>query len=176
MKTAADFKRDMTIGKPVILRRRYNETAGNRIGTKRFLVKSNSVGFELSENAESKSGSFMDWPKTSLLEYDGKTATIYQSGLRPLTAKEKEVYKGQPQDAEQQANDIMTDGSTMFYRQKAYFKARPGFMHLFGCHRERGMLLKHGTQATIDNGTWSDWFIDDDAVKGEIGLVYEILD
>lgn len=175
MKTLADLKKDLVIGKCLVLRNRWGSIEGRNIGVPRFVVKRNTVGVCLSKDKTKTDGSFFDWPKASLLEYDGKTITVYQSGSRPLTDEEKRILKGQPEDAEQAYNDIMTDGSTMFYRQKCYFE-KSGKFYLFGVSVQAGKQLKNGTRKTFDDGSFSDWSVNDDKCKGNVGLAYEIIE
>lgn len=173
MKTLADLKRDLTIGSSLTLVSRYGQTEGKNIGVERFVVKKNTVGLYLNIDKTATKGSFLDWPKASLLEYTNGTITIYASGFRPLTEKEKQIIKDQPQDKKQDEIDILTDGSTMFYRRKAYF-LRSGKEYLFGCKTQAGKRLKHGSRKTVEDGSFEDWAIDDDNFKGEIGLVYKV--
>jgi hypothetical protein len=162
MKTLADFKRDLVIGRKMILKYRWLDKVKTNIGIERFVVSKNTTGVQLSACETAPKGSFLGWPKASLLEYDGKTATIYNSGSRPLTEKEKEIIAGEPRDEKQEEIDIMTDGSTMYYRKKRYYLENKDYEYLAGWHRQAGKLLRNG-------------LIDDDDCKGEIGLVYEIL-
>jgi len=173
MKSLADLKRDLVIGSSLTLVSRYGKTEGKNIGIKRFVVKKNTVGLCLNADKNATKGAFLDWPKASLLKYDGDTITIHISGFRLLTSEEKQIIKNQPRDDEQDKIDIMTDGSTMFYRRKVYF-LKIGKIYLFGCKSQAGKYLKSGTTATARDGSFSDWFIRDDNVKGEIGLVYKI--
>lgn len=175
MKTLADLKRDLKVGTQLTLVEFHGTKDSKWINSPRYVIKTSTVDIQLSPDKNATKGSHLNWPKASLLEYDGKTIRIFESGNRPLTEDEKRIYQNQPRDAKQEEIDMLSDGTTMFYRKKRYFESLPGFMHLFGCHRERGMYLKHGTKETIDNGTWSDWFIDDEKVKGKLALVYEIV-
>lgn len=124
MRTLADLKRDLVVGRAVKMTSFYGETDPAKhsfIGVVRYVVKKNSVGFYLNADRQAAKGSYFDYPKSSLLEYDGKTIKIYQSGIRPLTEEEKQIMKNEPRDDKQQEIDMMTDGSTMFYRGKRYF-------------------------------------------------------
>jgi len=77
MKTLADLKRDLVIGSTMTLISRYGQTEGENIGVQRFVVKKNTVGLYLNPDKEAKKGVFLDWPKASLLEYDGQTIKVY---------------------------------------------------------------------------------------------------
>lgn len=174
MKTLADLKRDLFIGSCLTLISRRGWTEGRNIGIKRYVVKKNTVGFYLNKDKNATKGSYLDWPKASLLEYENSTIKIYQAGKRPLTNEEKSILKNEPQDQKQDGIDALSDGSIMFYRRKKYYLDHKKFYYLFGVSKHRGRRLIHGTKATIDNDTFSDWFIVDDDVKGKIGLTYNV--
>ena len=70
MKTLTDLKRDLVIGKALILTSRYGQTEGKNIGEVRYIVKKNTVGFYLNPDKSATKGSFVDRPKASLLEYE----------------------------------------------------------------------------------------------------------
>lgn len=173
MKTLADLKRQLVIGSSLTLTSRYGQTEGKNIGVKRFIVKKNTTGVYLNEDKAAVKGAFLDWPKASLLSFDNGTITIHISGKRPLTEEEQSIIKNQPRDAKQEEIDMISDSSTMFYRRKVYFQ-QSGKEYLSGYKTQAGKRLKHGSKATVEDGTFSDWFIDDDDVKGEIGLTYTI--
>jgi len=176
MKTLAQLKRDIVKGTCLILKSWHGRTdAGIRnINIPRFVVKKSTVGICLNPNKNVNKGSYVDFPAASLLEYDGETIKIYNSGNRPLTEGEKQIIINQPRDDKQDEIDIMTDGSTMFYRRKSYFQ-KSGKYYLFGTEIQAGKRLIQGTRKTIEDGSWSDWAIDDNKCKGEIALVYKIV-
>jgi len=159
MKTLADFKRAMSLGTTVILK----ERDGKEVNEKRVVgkVQSNSLAFFKSET--NKSLSWLEWPKAPLLEFDGKVAKIYEPGKRELTAEEQKIIDGEPRDDEQDRIDMLSDGSTMFYRRKHYYKDS-GYNYLFGTEKEKGKRM-----------TWDykKRMIVDDSVKGKLILVYE---
>jgi len=174
MKTLADLKRDLVIGSSLILLSRYGKTEGKNIGVERFVVKKNTAGVYLGTNKTAKTGAFLDWPKASLLEYADGIIKMYVSGLRPLTEEEKNIIVNQPRDEKQEKIDRMSDVSTMFYRRKAYFQ-QVDREYLFTSYKKQsGKQIKYGTKQTADDGSFSDWFISDDNVKGESGLVYQV--
>lgn len=175
MRTLADLKKALHVGAAVKMTGFYGDRdAGeNRrsklLGIVRYVVKVNTTGVYLNEDKAATKGSFLDWPKASLLEFDGKNIKIYQSGTRPLTEIEARILAGQPVDKEQSQQDMMTDGSTMFNRGKRYFTDVEGgkYYYLFGTERQCGKRL------TTDRATGQQ-VIDDDDCKGVIGLCYEL--
>lgn len=82
MKTLADLKRALSLGAGIRMTSFYgNSDRKNKlVGVVRYVVKSNTTGVYLNEDKTATKGSFLDWPKASLLEFDGKAIKIYQSG------------------------------------------------------------------------------------------------
>ena len=154
MKSLADFKRDFCEGREVILVERF----GKPMGDKRVIekVQSNSIMFRLDNDKTS----WLDYPKATLLEYDGKTAKIYRAGKRGFTEEEKRILENEPDDEEQQRIDLLSDGSVMFRRRKRYYRDL-GKDYLFGHKME-------GKRRSGDK-------VIDDRVKGELDLVYELI-
>jgi hypothetical protein len=172
MKTLADLKRALVIGAAVKMTSYFGDSdrKNKLVGVVRYVVKVNTTGVYLAEDKTATKGSFLDWPKASLLEFDGKAFKIFQSGVRPLTDTEKRILDGKPVDAKQSEIDMMTDGSQMFYREKRYFSEveKGKYMYLFGCHRLCGKLLTWNRET-------NEQAIDDDDYKGVIGLEYELV-
>jgi len=159
MKTLSDLKRDLTVGKTVILK----SCLGVEKNEKRtvFKLQSNNVCF-LKEDGKSKS--WLELPKASLLEYDGKTIKIFRVGIRELTQEEKDIIAKEPKDEKQEGIDIISDGSVMYNRRKHYYKD-VGKFYLFGTEKEQGKRLTHADKTAK---------IEDDSIKGELELVYEV--
>ena len=93
MKTLADFKRDAASGKIKLeLVERFGKT-GNEIPERcrgiRSIKSVNTVGITL-ETADG-SASILDFPPAKLIDYDGKTVTIYARGERDLTEQERKI-------------------------------------------------------------------------------------
>ena len=90
MKTLADFKRDVKSGKIKLeLVERYGKT-GEEIPARcrgiRTVQSVNTVGIML-ETADGLTSS-LDFPPAKLIEYDGKSLTIYERGERDLTEQD----------------------------------------------------------------------------------------
>ena len=132
----------------------------------RYAVKVQSNSFALNEDKTATKGSRLDWPKASLMEYDGKTLTIYKPGRRDLTPEEKAIIDGEPKDDKQDEIDMLSDGSTMFYRRKSYYQ-NSGHFYLFGTERTGGKRLTHDQNRNPK--------IEEDAIRGDISLVYEVV-
>lgn len=124
MKTFADLKRDLQVGKKLTMI--YSENASSRlIGKVREIIATQSNGITLrTDNNAGKS--FLELTCASLTEYDGKTIKIYNIGKRDLTPEEKKILDNEPsrrKENEQQAvNDALSDGSSTYYMDKCYYK------------------------------------------------------
>ena len=168
MITLADLKRYLNKGATIV--QIFNSSSQRNIGKKREVVKVQTNGVYLIDPDGPKAeiyrqkgkGSWLDFPKASLLELTEKGFKIYDQGKRDFTEQEKEIMKNRPEDSEQEKNDILTDGSTMFRRRKRYFKEK-GFEYLF-----RGTKDKR-----IDSRDRNK--IIDSAVKGELILEYSFV-
>jgi len=156
----ADLKKKLIKGASLIMT--YNEMGrGSLIGLKRYVIKTNTTGIYLNENKEALKGSFLDYPKASLLEFTEKGFNIYEAGYRPLTETEQEILNNTPRDQEQEERDVMTDTSVMWYRKKAYLKEK-GFLYLDGHTEEKGLRYDYNTK-----------MIRDEKIKGKLSLSYE---
>lgn len=161
MKTLADFKRDLAVGRRVRLIYRN----GQELNSLREVAKTTTTAIKFNALDETKAG-WLDYPKASLVEYDGKTAKIYTAGYRGLTEEEKRVIANEPRDDEQDKIDMMTDGSTMFYRRKRYYMESDMF-YLFSTKKQQGKRLTQRDGKKV---------IEDDGIKGNLILVYKIED
>lgn len=93
MKTLADFKRDAASGKIKLeMVERYGNT-GEEIPERyrgiRAIQSVNTVEIML-ETADGLTSS-LDFPPAKLIEYDGKSLTIYERGERDLTEQERKI-------------------------------------------------------------------------------------
>lgn len=155
MKTFTDLKRDLTVGRSLTMIYHENmetdERAKSRIGQARFIVKKQTNGVYLNPDKTATKGSFLELPRASLVEYDGKIITVYGPSKRPLTESEAKILKDMPshkkENEQQCVNDIMTDGSTMYWRDKAYLKANDA---LWYDETYQGKHYNHNDQLMID--------------------------
>jgi len=160
MNTLADLKRKIVKGASLIMT--YNSFGkSGLIGKKRYVVRLNTTGVYLNEDKEAVKGSFLEYPKASLLEFTDKGFNIYEAGYRPLTDTEQEILNNVPRDKEQEERDIMTDTNVMWYKKQAYFKDK-GYSYLNGHTEEKGLKYDYNTQMIRDNN-----------LKGKLSLSYE---
>jgi len=159
MNTLADLKRKLINGASLVMT--YNSFGSGLIGKARYIIKTNTTGVYLNEDKEAVKGSFLEYPKASLLEFTDKGFNIYEAGFRPLNKEEQDILNNVPRDKEQEERDIMTDTNVMWYKKEAYLKDK-GFKYLDGNTEERGLKYDYNTQMIIDNN-----------LKGELSLSYE---
>jgi len=85
MKTLADLKRDLTVGKRLTMTFNRladkNKAIRNRLGIPRKILRKQTKAIYL-ELEDSCRGSFLELPQASLIEYDGKIIRIYEPGKR----------------------------------------------------------------------------------------------
>jgi hypothetical protein len=161
MKTLADLKRKLQIGMRLTMI--YNSVRIKKLPLKREVinVQSNGIHFidPTKDRSTQKRGSFLDFPKASLLEINEKGFKIFESGRRDLTKEEKGVIANEPRDAKQDEIDIMSDGSTMYWRRKRYYIEK-GFEYLFNGDKNKRIDSNDRTKVIDSN------------VKGELSLEY----
>ena len=135
----------------------------NKLNIVRFVVNTQGNGVYLNEDKDAAKGSFLEFPKSSLIESTDKGFKTFKPGFRDLNEEELKILENQPKDEEQQKIDIMTDGSQMFYRRKRYFK-ECGFEYLGSCSKTiKGLYFMNGR-------------IRDDKIKGDLDLEYIFVD
>lgn len=157
----SDLKRKLIKG--CALKMVYNSLKGKNalLGKVRYVIKTQSNGIFLNEDLNAIKGSFLEYPKNSLLEVTDKGFKVFECGERDLNDEEKRIMENQPKDDEQDRIDLMTDGNCMFWRRKAYFK-ESGCYYLFGTETQKGKHYNFNTKR-----------IKDDDIKGELSLEYE---
>jgi hypothetical protein len=160
MKTLADLKRDLAMPGLKLNLVSVSGIPKNEARTV-FKIQTNNICFL---KPDGKSKSWLELPKASLLEYDGKTIKIFEPARRPLTDKEKEIMANEPRDAKQDEIDMLSDGSTMYYRRERYYRDS-GYFYLFGTKADKGMRLTHEKATPL---------IEDETLKGELSIIYEM--
>ena len=168
MKTLADLKRDLQIGTSIqMINFNNREEIPERLQGTRYVVKVKSNGIELNKDKEATKGSFLDYPKATLCDYTGDTLTIYDAGYRELTAHEQSIMDNVPskrkENAEAVYNELMTDGSGFYWKDKAYYRDNEA-EYLAGHEEVRGLRYDYNEKKIRDN-----------SIKGEVSLVYKII-
>jgi len=159
--TLTALKRDLYVGRNVVIEWAHdNNSLVGKIGIITH-VQGNAVVID----RQDKKRSWLCFPPASLIDYNGDIFTIYEAGKRELTDKEAEAIRTKPsnlpENAKQLEVDMLTDGSTMFRRDKAHFEIL-GMEYLFCGHKSKGKRYSQGK-------------VIDDAIKGEKTLCYKIL-
>lgn len=165
MKTLADLKRALSVGAEVKMT--YCTWEHRFLNVPRFVVKTQSNGVQFSTNKDDKKGSFFDFPKASLLDFDGQVFTVYSTGKRPLTDNERDILENAPsqraENREQVERDIMTDGSSMFWADERYFKENDA-EYLRGHETIRGLRYDGNDKMILD-----------ESLRGDKMFTYEIV-
>ena len=153
MKTLAQLKRDVKVGTKMTLLERF----GTKMNDPKEVchVQGNAIAF-----AKGDKKSWLSWPQASLIEYTGSEIKIYSAGLRDLSAEEQRIIDTRPVDAKQSMIDIMSDGSTMFWKCKRHFKDHDA-MWYYNWHK--GLKYDSRTGRMYDK-----------SIKGQLELHYRI--
>lgn len=166
MKTFADLKRALTVGRSITLTDAPAMPSHKYINVPRFIIKTQTNGVYLSTDKDSQKGSFMDLPRASLVDFDGDTISIYNVGERDLTEDEKRIMDNapsrRPENKEACERDVMTDGSSMFYADRAYYKGLDA-QYLEGFEVVRGLRFDFNRRK-----------VNDEATKGTLQLKYKL--
>jgi hypothetical protein len=165
--TIADLKRKLIIGTALemVLFDGSTEIPPRLIG-KRYIVKKNTLGFEMNHDKEATRGSFIDYPKATLCEYTGNELSIFYPAFRELNLKEKMILDLLPsklaENKEQLLNDLLTDGTQFYYKDKRFLKDA-GYDYLNGSTTVNGMYFKQSENRVVDENA-----------KGTLNLKYKI--
>lgn len=107
--------------------------------------------------------------RASLLEYTKNTLTLYNAGFRELNEEEQTIMnewkdiENKPENIKQSEIDMLTDGSSMFYKKKMFFHNK-GFLYLTGVEEEKGLQYDFNTSK-----------IRDKSIKGTISMQYVLV-
>lgn len=158
MKTLADLKRKLQI--ETCMTMVYNSLRNDKCPMKRKVMRVQNNGVSLIDPTNSMSKcSFLEFPKASLLEVNDKGFKIFEAGRRDLTKEEKSIIAHEPKDPKQDEIDLMSDGSTMYFRRKRYYIAK-GYEYLFIGTRDKRIDSNDRTKVI------------DSSVKGKLSLEY----
>lgn len=168
MKTITDLKKDAKSGEyeARMILRCGGKNIPDRLSGWRRLVAANtkSIFFETADGRISE----LPLSKATLTEYDGERLAIYSAGFRELNEEERMVmdkwgeYVSNPQFKEQQEADVLTDGSSTYWSEVAFF-SKAGKEYLLGNKWQRG--LKYD---------WNRKQVQDERIKGPLSMLYEI--
>lgn len=141
MKTFADFKRDAAKGNMSLeLIDWYGKTGEEipkRIRGVRRVVKCTQFSLILQGKEESR----LDYLRSSLLDYDSETLTIYTSGRRPLNEQEQRiVWQWQKLEADYKLSGKSNE--EVYYLRKEYYR-NSECPWLFSDSFVKGKLTEH---------------------------------
>lgn len=161
--TLTQLKKDAKAGKlfAKMVLRNGDTDIPTKLQGKRQIVDANSVGITFLNNEGKKSE--LRIPCASLVEYTKETLTIYEPGLRELTADEQAMFDKweKVRDKKQEELDLLTDGSSSYWKHKFFFKDA-GYEYLLGFDTIRGLKYDFNTKMVRDN-----------KIKGDICMRYE---
>lgn len=123
-----------------------------------------------SPDMEGKKPSYLSWPAATLVDARNDGFDIYDDGVRDMTPEERKAWDGRPIDKEQSMTDMMTDGTTMYYREKKYFMDK-GMKHLLCYHTGASEKITHSEK---DKQGYPR--INTNKVKGKLSLSYKFVD
>lgn len=168
MKTLTDLKKDAKSGgyEARMVVRCGDKNIPDRLSGWRRIVAANtkSIFFEATDGRISE----LPLTKATLTEYDGERLAIYDAGFRELDEEERLVmdkwseYANNPQFKERQEADVLTDGSSTYWSEVAFF-SKAGKEYLLGNKWQRG--LKYD---------WNRKQVQDERIKGSLSMLYEI--
>ena len=145
---------------------RFGEDIPERLQGWRKAIGANSNSITLL-NADGRE-SWLELERASLVEYTDNSLTIYNAGLRELTAEEQRIMDGWKAKSstkdfqERMWADAMTDGSSTYWSEVAYF-GKNNAKYLMGTEWERGCKYDYNTGKVYDK-----------KIKGNVQLQYEI--
>lgn len=165
MKTLADLKRDLFVGRGITMT--YNSIGkGAFLDVERFIISKNTTGVKIGIEKDSKKGSFLDYPKAKLMAYDGVELNIFEAGYRHLTDEEKNIIdnvpSNRPENKERAIMEAMTDGSGLYWADKRYYKDLDS-EYLAGYETVRGLKYDYNTK-----------MVKDENLKGLMVLSYKL--
>jgi hypothetical protein len=168
MKTFAELKRNADSGNYYIeMVYRYGDEIPDRLKGIRQLVGSKTKAILIRTNDNKVSQ--LDIDNTNLIDISDNALIIYNSGFRELTNQEQEIMNiwkkiaNEPDNQKQAETDLLTDGSTMFWKKKGFFTGlNAGY--LLGHEKEKGEKYDFNTGK-----------IRSDKVKGDKIMEYRII-
>ena len=168
----AEVKRKLTVGTKLIVTYPDGKVLNREIIISRAtqVVMIDPTKDDADERRKQGKGSWLEFPAASLVDIIDNDFSIYWPGYREMTVEEKAVYDGRPIDKEQSMNDAMTDGSTMFWREKKYFTDK-GMTHLLGYVTGKAESVDHNKRT--DDGYF---MVRSNKVKGALCMTYTILE
>ena len=165
MNTLADLKRKLIKGQGVKLIRFKTpfDINNKNLNKVRYVVKIQSNGIYLNEDKNAENGSYLEFPKASLLDVGEQGFRIFEEGKRDLTEEEKKILDNEPSNRPENREiaeaDAISDGSRTYWMDKRYYKEHNAEWRW---NKSRGLRLDHN-----DKRMW------DDNIRGELSLEYE---
>ena len=150
------------------------EALPERMQGNRKIINSNTTALMFENPVEPSKPSYVWLPKASLIEYTDTYLRIYSPGYREPTETEQKVldeWKEIEQTEEYQKQletDCLTDGSVTYYQKLGFFRSHD-MEYLMGTTKQRGLSVDFNRRNTGEKA-----FIQDENIRGEISLEYQI--
>jgi hypothetical protein len=129
-KSFSQLKRDLQKGRQLIMTYNSIKSRSENLNIPRFIIKTQTNGIYLSKDKDATKGSFLELPRAALMEYIDDIIRIYEPAIRELTKDEQFILDNcpskRPENAERLKLEIMTDGSGLYWKDKAYYKENGG--------------------------------------------------
>ena len=157
MKTVAELKRianSGTVEAKMVYNANYGGDLPERLKNWRKIIRANSttIFFKI-DGGESR----LDIDSAKLIDFDEKSLTVYQGGLRELTNEEQQAM-----DEWKKIEESTPPYQDTFFKQKLFFEQR-GMAYLRGCDFVNGKRYDHNSGKIYDK-----------QVRGAVALRYEL--
>lgn len=160
-KTLAQLKRDLAVGTKVTQIAKGEDITDKNLNVERWVVKKQSDGVCLNTDKEATDGSWLYFPYASQVDYKDNIVSFYDVGVRKLTQEELDFIANAPsrrsENAEKVLADALSDGSTMYWQDRAYYEL---------ANKEYLFHPKVG-----NNG---DYIVEDKKARGAFAFTYKI--
>ena len=167
-KTLTELKRELKVGTK--LKVLYHAVNPHTEGNIKTITKTQTNAIYTVCEQDSKNEEIrLELPTACLLEYVDDVFVIYEVGARELNEQEKAIMnewkelENKPENIKQSEIDMLSDGSTMFYKKKSFFNNK-GFSYLMGFDEEKGCKYDFNTKQ-----------IRDKSIKGTISMQYVLV-
>ena len=119
-------------------------------------------------NAKRGDCSWLEFPSAAQISFTEKGFSTHAIGTRELKPEEKRIMDARPRDEKQERIDILSDGSTMYYREKRYYAESDA--PWLGCLSD----YVAGKRITWNGRTLMEGaLVIDKSIKGQVELEYE---
>lgn len=160
-KTLAQLKRDLAVGTKVTQIAKGEDITDKNLNVERWVVKKQGDGVCLNTDKEATDGSWLYFPYASQVDYEDNIVSFYDIGMRKLTKEELNFIANapskRPENAEKVLADAFSDGSMMYWQDKAYYE-QANKKYLWALHTDKD----------------GDYIVEDKKARGAFAFTYKI--